>query len=353
MSEFPGVELVAHRDEPRLRRGQQRRHAPRARARRRLRARAEQRRRGRPGLRARAGRGGGPPPRRRRRSAQDPLRRPDRPDLVRRRELRPALRLQRPPARLPRARRRPLRRGGRDRPRLRRRDARPARACSRRSASSIRELFFYSEDTDWSLRAREAGYRHYVVPASTLWHKVSATSGGESSPTTLYYGIRNTIAVCERHAPLGRLGTWRRRLDPARRPPRRRRCSRAASARASPRSSQGWRDVRARPFRAEAVERRMARVTAQQAKQVVKNALYRTIGETSTALRLRPGRPEDAEHPDVPQGQRLSRTTRRRCRSRCSTSSSAASASSATTSSTSTPCSTTTRSASRCPRRRC
>ena len=30
-------------------------------------------------------------------------------------------------------------------------------------------------------------------------------------------------------------------------------------------------------------------MTAQQAKQVVKNALYRTIGETSTALRLRPG----------------------------------------------------------------
>src|SRR5271165_5619040 len=29
-------------------------------------------------------------------------------------------------------------------------------------------------------------------------------------------------------------------------------------------------------------------MTAQQAKQVVKNALYRGIGETSTALRLRP-----------------------------------------------------------------
>ena len=50
------------------------------------------------------------------------------------------------------------------------------------------ELFAYSEDTDWSLRAREAGYRHYVVPASRVWHKVSAASGGESSPTTLYYG---------------------------------------------------------------------------------------------------------------------------------------------------------------------
>jgi GT2 family glycosyltransferase len=73
------------------------------------------------------------------------------------------------------------------------------------------DLFFYSEDTDWSLRARAAGYRHYVVPASRLWHKVSVTSGGENSPTTLYYGIRNTIAVCERWAPLPRLGTWRRR----------------------------------------------------------------------------------------------------------------------------------------------
>jgi GT2 family glycosyltransferase len=73
------------------------------------------------------------------------------------------------------------------------------------------ELFFYSEDVDWSLRAHRAGYRHYVVPASKLWHKVSVTSGGENSPTTLYYGVRNTTAVCERFAPLGRVGTWRRR----------------------------------------------------------------------------------------------------------------------------------------------
>ena len=98
------------------------------------------------------------------------------------------------------------------------------------------ELFFYSEDTDWSLRAREAGYRHYVVPASKLWHKVSVTSGGENSPTTLYYGIRNTIAVCERHAPLGAV----RHLAPPPRscspPTSSRPGSRAASARASPQS---------------------------------------------------------------------------------------------------------------------
>jgi GT2 family glycosyltransferase len=74
------------------------------------------------------------------------------------------------------------------------------------------ELFAYSEDTDWSLRARAAGLRLYVVPASRVWHKVSAASGGESAPATLYYGLRNAIAVAERHAPLGRLGTARRRF---------------------------------------------------------------------------------------------------------------------------------------------
>lgn len=72
-------------------------------------------------------------------------------------------------------------------------------------------LFAYSEDTEWSLRARAAGYRLYVVPASRVWHKVSVASGGESSPATLYYGVRNTIEVCERFAPLGRIGTRRRR----------------------------------------------------------------------------------------------------------------------------------------------
>ena len=96
----------------------------------------------------------------------------------------------------------------------------------------------------------------------------------------------------------------------------------------------------------------MARVTAQQAKQVVKNALYRTIGETSTALRLRPDGQKTLsilmyhkvnDYADNPTTVPV----------RSSTSSSPASGSSATTSSTSTPCSTTTPSASRCPRRRC
>jgi GT2 family glycosyltransferase len=73
-------------------------------------------------------------------------------------------------------------------------------------------LFLYSEDTDWSLRARAAGYRLYVVPDARVVHRVSASTGGESSPATLYYGFRNTLVVSERHAPLGAAGTWRRRI---------------------------------------------------------------------------------------------------------------------------------------------
>jgi GT2 family glycosyltransferase len=73
-------------------------------------------------------------------------------------------------------------------------------------------LFAYSEDTDWSLRASARGYHHYVVPASRVLHKVSASSGGESAPATLYYGVRNSLIVYERYAPLGGFGTARRRL---------------------------------------------------------------------------------------------------------------------------------------------
>jgi len=109
------------------------------------------------------------------------------------------------------------------------------------------ELFFYSEDVDWSLRARRAGFRHFVVPGSKLWHKISVTSGGENSPTTLYYGMRNTIEVCERFAPLGALGTWRRRLILL--------AAHLAQALRSSRKAegvravvQGWRDFRRRRF---------------------------------------------------------------------------------------------------------
>jgi GT2 family glycosyltransferase len=74
------------------------------------------------------------------------------------------------------------------------------------------ELFAYIEDADWSLRARQRELPLLVVAGSRVRHKVSASTGGEGSPDALYYSVRNLLAVCERHAPLATLGTWRRRL---------------------------------------------------------------------------------------------------------------------------------------------
>jgi len=74
-------------------------------------------------------------------------------------------------------------------------------------------LFAYAEDVEWSLRARAEGLAVLVVPASVVWHKVSASTGGESSPATIYYSLRNGLVVAERWAPLGVIGTLARRVE--------------------------------------------------------------------------------------------------------------------------------------------
>jgi len=74
-------------------------------------------------------------------------------------------------------------------------------------------LFAYAEDVDWSLRARALGLEILVVPASIVHHRVSAASGGASSPATLYYALRNGLVVAERYAPRGRLRTLGRRAE--------------------------------------------------------------------------------------------------------------------------------------------
>jgi GT2 family glycosyltransferase len=71
-------------------------------------------------------------------------------------------------------------------------------------------LFAYAEDVDWSLRARAAGLRILVVPASVVHHRVSAATGGASSPDSVYYALRNGLVVAERNASPGRFGSARR-----------------------------------------------------------------------------------------------------------------------------------------------
>jgi GT2 family glycosyltransferase len=104
--------------------------------------------------------------------------------------------------------------GRRDGPRYRRayrtdRAAGAFMAVSRRVVDAVGvlddDLFAYVEDVDWCCRAREAGFEIWFVPDALAWHRVSASTGGERASThALYYGVRNTIAVSERHLPLPR-----------------------------------------------------------------------------------------------------------------------------------------------------
>jgi GT2 family glycosyltransferase len=105
------------------------------------------------------------------------------------------------------------------------------------------ELFFLYEDVDWSLRARGAGYKIYVAVEARVWHRVSASAGGEHSAMIAYYDTRNHLAVCQRHAPLTGVAAILRELGivvihlaGARRAKKRARYIRAVVT--------GWRDAR-------------------------------------------------------------------------------------------------------------
>jgi len=58
------------------------------------------------------------------------------------------------------------------------------------------EYFLYYEDVDWCIRARKAGYKCVLAPASHVWHKVSATNK-EGSPSYIYYHTRNALMLAK------------------------------------------------------------------------------------------------------------------------------------------------------------
>lgn len=51
--------------------------------------------------------------------------------------------------------------------------------------------FLYFEESDWTLRANQAGYLSLYVPQARIWHKISRSGGGISKPVGLYYITRN------------------------------------------------------------------------------------------------------------------------------------------------------------------
>ncbi len=60
-------------------------------------------------------------------------------------------------------------------------------------------FFIYYEDSDYSLRLRQAGYRLLLVPRARLWHKVSRSSLGSDSPGERYWMARSSVRFFRKH----------------------------------------------------------------------------------------------------------------------------------------------------------
>ena len=59
--------------------------------------------------------------------------------------------------------------------------------------------YFYSyEDSDFSIRARDAGFGVYCVPEARIWHKGAASVQGLRSPSYRYYATRNRMIFVQK-----------------------------------------------------------------------------------------------------------------------------------------------------------
>ena len=64
------------------------------------------------------------------------------------------------------------------------------------------DYFLYWEDVDFSLKAREYGWRIRWVPTSHIYHKVSATTKKQGVAARQYYDMRNFLMMSKKYAPM-------------------------------------------------------------------------------------------------------------------------------------------------------
>ncbi len=64
------------------------------------------------------------------------------------------------------------------------------------------KYFLYYEDSDFSLRAKKAGFKIVFNPRAVLWHKNAGSAGGSGSSLQDYYITRNRLLFGIRYAPL-------------------------------------------------------------------------------------------------------------------------------------------------------
>ena len=65
------------------------------------------------------------------------------------------------------------------------------------------KYFMYYEDLDWSIRLRQAGLRLRLVANAHVYHQVSFSSGGQSSPSQLYHQAKSSAIFFYLHAQEG------------------------------------------------------------------------------------------------------------------------------------------------------
>jgi GT2 family glycosyltransferase len=65
-------------------------------------------------------------------------------------------------------------------------------------------FFIYSEEVDWCVRAREAGFKGLVVPAARIWHK-GVRRDYAPSPRVTYLSARNHLRLLRKHRAGGAL----------------------------------------------------------------------------------------------------------------------------------------------------
>ncbi len=61
-------------------------------------------------------------------------------------------------------------------------------------------FFIYGEDADLCLRASRVGYELMYVPSSKIWHKVSASSGGNLSWFKNWNKLKSQVRLMMRYA---------------------------------------------------------------------------------------------------------------------------------------------------------
>jgi GT2 family glycosyltransferase len=63
------------------------------------------------------------------------------------------------------------------------------------------DFFCYYEDVDFGFRLRLAGYRCMLVPDAVVYHKGSATTGGQRGDFAVYHGHRNLVWAYVKNMP--------------------------------------------------------------------------------------------------------------------------------------------------------